>query len=130
MGLSDNRVGATIAVSDMDQARGFYEGKLGLTPGGMEGPHGVLYQCGEGSTLLVYHSPEHAGKATATVATWEVPDLDRTVDELAANGVTFERYEGFEGDERAIHPAGEDGAGRIAWFKDPEGNTIAVGQFD
>jgi catechol 2,3-dioxygenase-like lactoylglutathione lyase family enzyme len=124
VGLSDNKVGATIAVSDMDRARGFYEGKLGLTPGGMEGPHGVLYQCGEGSMLLVYHSPEHAGKATATVATWEVPDLDRTVDELAANGVEFERYEGFEQDEKGI--ARDPRGPAIAWFKDPAGNILAV----
>ena len=128
MGLSDSRVGATIAVSDMDEAKGFYEGKLGLTPGPMNGPHGVVYECGEDTTLFVYHSPEHAGKATATIATWEVPNIEGTVDELAAKGVMFERYEGFEGDERGIHSAG--GAGRIAWFKDPEGNTIAVGQFD
>ena len=128
MGLSDHRVGATIAVSDMDGAKGFYEGKLGLTPGPMDEPQGVVYECGGGSTLFVYHSPKHAGKATATIATWEVPDLDQTVDELAARGVVFERYEEFEGDERGIHTVGDEG--RVAWFKDPEGNTIAVSQFD
>ena len=95
MALSDHRVGATVAVSDMEQARSL--------------------------------SPEHAGKATATVATWEVPDIEATVEELASNDVVFERYDEFEPDQRGIHSAG--GQGRIAWFKDPEGNTIAVGQF-
>ncbi len=57
-----------------------------------------------------------------------MPDLDQTVDELAAKGVVFERYEEFEGDERGIHAVGDEG--RVAWFKDPEGNTIAVSQFD
>jgi catechol 2,3-dioxygenase-like lactoylglutathione lyase family enzyme len=127
MGLADNRVGATIAVSDMQQAREFYEGKLGLSPGPMNEEAGVVYECGEGTSLLVYHSPEHAGKATATLATWEVPDIEATVDELVSKGVSFERYEGFEGDEKGIHSAGD--GGRVAWFKDPEGNTIAVGQF-
>ena len=127
MALSDHRVGATIAVSDMEQARSFYEGKLGLAPGPMDEDAGVVYECGGGTSLLVYHSPEHAGKATATVATWEVPDIEETVDELTAKGVVFERYEEFEGDERGIHSV--DDAGRVAWFKDPEGNTIAVSQF-
>jgi catechol 2,3-dioxygenase-like lactoylglutathione lyase family enzyme len=127
MGLSENRVGATIAVSDMEVARGFYEGKLGLAPGPMDQADGVLYRCGEGTSLLVYHSPDHAGGSTATLATWEVPDLERTVDELTAKGVSFARYEGLESDERGIHSAA--GQGRIAWCKDPEGNTIAIGQF-
>jgi catechol 2,3-dioxygenase-like lactoylglutathione lyase family enzyme len=127
MGLSEHRVGATIAVADMEKARGFYEGTLGLSPGPMNEEAGVVYECGDGTSLLVYHSPDHAGKATATLATWEVPDLDATADELAAKGVRFERYEGFEADERGIHAAGPNG--RVAWFKDPEGNTIAVGQF-
>lgn len=127
MSLSNNKVGATIAVSDMGRARQFYEGALGLSPGSMDEPEGVVYACGGGTELLVYHSPEHAGKATATVATWEVPDLERTVDDLTANGVVFERYEEpMRTDEKGICTIDQ---GRIAWFKDPEGNTIAVGQF-
>lgn len=128
MGLKDSKVGATIAVANMDKAKEFYEGKLGLEPGPMEEEAGVLYECGAGTELLVYLSPDHAGKSTATLATWEVEDIEATVDELAAKGVGFERYEGIEGaDERGIHPAGP--GGRIAWCKDPEGNTIAIGQF-
>jgi catechol 2,3-dioxygenase-like lactoylglutathione lyase family enzyme len=125
MSLSEHRVGATIAVSEMERARGFYEGRLGLTPGPMDEAEGVVYVCGEGTSLLVYRSPEHAGKATATLATWEVPDLEATVDELAANGVSFERYDQFPADERGIHSAGPV---RVAWLKDPEGNTIAVSE--
>jgi catechol 2,3-dioxygenase-like lactoylglutathione lyase family enzyme len=128
MSLSDSKVGATIAVSDMTQAKEFYEGKLGLSPGPMDEPHGVVYECGGDTTLFVYHSPEHAGKATATLATWEVPDLEAIVDELTANGVVFERYdEPMKTDEKGINSI--DNGGKIAWFKDPEGNTIAVGQF-
>jgi predicted enzyme related to lactoylglutathione lyase len=128
MGLKDDKVGATIAVADIGKAKEFYEGKLGLAPGAMDGDAGVIYRCGEGTSLLVYLSPEHAGSSTATLATWEVDDIEATVDELTGKGVSFERYEGIEGaDERGIHPAGP--GGRIAWCKDPEGNTIAIGQF-
>jgi catechol 2,3-dioxygenase-like lactoylglutathione lyase family enzyme len=125
MGLSEHRVGATIAVADMEEARAFYEGKLGLSPGAMDEEEGVVYPCGEGTTLLVYRSPEHAGKATATLATWEVPDLEATVEELAGAGIEFERYEQFPTDERGIHSLGPV---RVAWLKDPEGNTIAVSE--
>lgn len=127
MSLSESRVGATIAVSDMQQAREFYEGKLGLSPGPMNEDAGVVYECGDGTTLLVYLSPVHAGKATATVATWQVDDLEATVDELTAKGVTFEQYEEPQTDEKGINRFGDN---QIAWFKDPEGNVIAVGKFD
>lgn len=126
MSLSESRVGATIAVSDMSLARQFYEGTLGLSPGPMNEEEGVVYGCGKGTTLLVYHSPAHAGKATATVATWEVEDLEATVDELAARGVAFEQYDEPETDEKGINRFGDN---LVAWFKDPEGNVIAVGQF-
>jgi catechol 2,3-dioxygenase-like lactoylglutathione lyase family enzyme len=127
MSLSDHRVGATIAVADMSRTREFYEGRLGLSPGPMDEEGGVVYECGGGTTLLVYHSPEHAGRATATVATWEIPDLDQAVEELSSNGIAFEQYGApIETDERGIHSM--DGR-RVAWFKDPDGNTIAVGEF-
>jgi catechol 2,3-dioxygenase-like lactoylglutathione lyase family enzyme len=127
MSLSDSKVSATVAVSDLQRAKDFYEGKLGLTPsGGSEGAQVVTYACGEGSELLVYVS-EHAGKATATVATWEVSDLEQLVDELSGKGIEFEQYdEPLKTDERGIMRSEE---GIVAWFRDPDGNTIAVGQF-
>ena len=131
MSLSECRVGATIAVTDMSRARRFYEEVLGLVaettmPGEGEEPGGAVYACGGGSSLLVYVS-EHAGANQATVATWEVPDLAATVEELAGAGVEFESYgPPMETDERGIHSMDE---GQIAWFKDPDGNTIAVGEF-
>ncbi|HEY8082310.1 MAG TPA: VOC family protein [Solirubrobacterales bacterium] len=128
MALSEHRVGATIAVTDMSRARDFYESKLGLSAGDMDDPGGVVYECGEGTSLLVYSSPERAGKSEATLATWEVPDLDQIVEELTSKGVVFEQYEEpMKTDERGIHTME---AGSIAWFKDPDGNTIAVGRFN
>jgi catechol 2,3-dioxygenase-like lactoylglutathione lyase family enzyme len=126
--LSDSKVTATIAVSDLARAREFYEGKLGLTATSEEDEaQAVTYGCGAGTDLFVYRS-EHAGKATATVATWEVSGLERLVDELTAKGVEFEQYdEPMKTNEKGILRS--EGMGAVAWFKDPDGNTIAVGEF-
>lgn len=126
--LGDSKVTATVAVSDLGRAREFYEDKLGLAAsGGDEAAQVVTYGCGEGSELIVYAS-EHAGKATATVATWEVSGLEQLVDELTARGVEFERYdEPLKTDEKGILRS--EGMGAVAWFKDPDGNTIAIGEF-
>jgi catechol 2,3-dioxygenase-like lactoylglutathione lyase family enzyme len=68
----------------------------------------------------VYESPSHAGKTTATLATWYVTDLEDVVDELDSNGVTFERY---ADPEKGIHQLVD---GRVAWFSDPDGNVFAI----
>jgi catechol 2,3-dioxygenase-like lactoylglutathione lyase family enzyme len=92
MGLSRYKVVAGLAVSDMDRAREFYEGKLGLSVG-IDSGDNVAYRCGEGSMMHVYLSPEHAGGSTATLASWYVDDVEGVVDELASKGVAFERYD-------------------------------------
>jgi catechol 2,3-dioxygenase-like lactoylglutathione lyase family enzyme len=92
MGLSRYKVAAGLAVSDMDRAREFYEGKLGLSVA-IDSGDNVQYQCAEGSVIHVYLSPEHAGKSTATLAGWGVDDVEEVVDELVSKGVTFERYD-------------------------------------
>ena len=124
MKLSDFPVGATICVAAMDRARGFYEGKLELSIAQDMG-EAVLYGAGEGSSLLVYASPEHAGKATATVATWSVGDVEALVDELAAKGVEFASYgDPTPTNEKGIFK-GEVGP-TLAWMRDPDGNVIAL----
>ena len=127
MGLGEYKVAAGLAVSDMDRAREFYEGKLGL-PVGIDSGDNLQYLCGEGTVIHVYLSPEHAGKSTATMAGWGVDDVERVVAELTSKGVTFERYD--EGpiitDERGI--ATFEGGARVAYFKDPDGNTLSIAQ--
>ena len=127
MGLSSYKVSVSIAVADMARAEAFYEGKLGLLGVDDPGDGSHRYACGEGTSLHVYVSPAHAGKATATLATWYVPDLEQVVDELSANGVTFERYDDpqLRTDRRGIHSLS---SGKVAWFKDPDGNTFALEQ--
>src|SRR5436309_71138 len=92
MPLSNYRVGAAIAVSDMDRARDFYEDKLGFTAAGDDPDGGRTYECAGQTTLHVFPSPG-AGGSGATVAGWTVDDLEQVVDELNANRVTFEQYD-------------------------------------
>jgi catechol 2,3-dioxygenase-like lactoylglutathione lyase family enzyme len=126
MGLRDCRVSAQIAVSDMARAAEFYGGRLGLPAAGDQPGGGLAYLCGGGTVLHVYLAPAHAGKATATVARWDVDDLERVVGELTANGVVFESYDDpVRTDAKGIH---DSGYGRVAWFKDPDGNTFALEQ--
>jgi catechol 2,3-dioxygenase-like lactoylglutathione lyase family enzyme len=126
MGLESCRVEAIVAVSDMAKAREFYEGKLGL-PGGPEaGDGGITYHCADGTAIHVYPSPDNAGKSDATLAAWGTDDLEGIVDELSANGVEFEQYDvdPIKTNEKGIAEIDGD---KIAWFKDPDGNTLAVG---
>lgn len=127
MSLSKYKVAAGIAVSDMERAREFYEGKLGLTVG-IDSGDNVQYQCGEGSVMHVYLSPDHAGKSTATLAGWGVDNVERVVEDLTSKGVVFERYD--EGpiitDEKGI--ATFDGDAKVAYFRDPDSNTLSIAQ--
>ena len=124
MRLNEGRVEAVAAVSDLATAREFYEQKLGL-PLGVEEDGGVRYPCADGTALFIYLSPENAGSSRATVAGWFVDDLDQTVDELAARGVTFEQYDqpGIKTNDRGVF---DNGRLRAAWVSDPDGNTIAL----
>jgi catechol 2,3-dioxygenase-like lactoylglutathione lyase family enzyme len=125
MSLANHRVGAVIAVSDLDRAKDFYEGKLGLSPTGDDPSEMVTYECGGGTGISVYASSEHAGKVTATMAAWVVDDLEKEVAELASKGVTPEQYDQPEikTDERGISEAG---GGKVAWIRDADGNTFAI----
>jgi len=131
MGLSDHRLNAFIAVTDMGRAADFYEGKLDLTVVRTDPDGSKVYASGGVESLVVYPSPDHAGQSTATLVTWYVDDVQAVVDELTSNGVTFERYEGvlesgfdYSTDEKGISPRA--GGGKVAWFKDPDGNLFSL----
>lgn len=114
-----------IAVTDMARAREFYEGGLGLSNGEEKSDGGIRYRCGAGSELHVYPSPGNAGKSGATLVGFDVDDVERTVDELAAKGVTFEQYDTgmIKTDEKGIARIGDVIS---AWVKDPDGNVISI----
>jgi catechol 2,3-dioxygenase-like lactoylglutathione lyase family enzyme len=123
--LGSHLVRPSVAVGDIARATEFYEGKLGLHPTEAQADDSRIYACGGGTSLHVYESPTGADRGAATAATWYVPDLDTVVDELTSNGVTFERYDdpALQADEKSIHELDD---GRVAWFRDPYGNTFAI----
>src|SRR5687767_12070286 len=112
--LGDADVMATIAVKDLETAKRFYEGTLGLEPTKDQEEGSLSYKSGD-SVLFVYPS-QYAGTNQATAATWEVGDkVDAIVEKLKAKGVTFEHYDlpdtTRQGD---VHVAGKT---RVAWLK-------------
>ena len=128
MPLSTYHLRTSVAVSDIQKAVAFYEGKLGLPllqsgPSARIADGSRIYASGGGPALNVYQSVT-AGKTSATLATWYVDDLDQIVDELTSSGVEFPRYDQFEHDAKGI--TARAGGGRIAWFQDPDGNTFAL----
>jgi catechol 2,3-dioxygenase-like lactoylglutathione lyase family enzyme len=121
--FAETKAFSSFAVDDLAQAREFYAGTLGLNVSSpIEEMLLSLNLAGERSTML-YLKPDFV-PATYTVLNFEVDDLETTVDELAARGVEFERYEGAEQDEKGIARGG--GGPPIAWFKDPAGNILSV----
>jgi len=119
--LANTKAFSGFAVDDLDRAERFYGGTLGLKT---SEEHGLLtlHLAGDRNTL-VYPKPDHT-PATYTILNFPVDDIDATVDELVERGVRFERYEGFEQDEKGI--ARDMGGPPIAWFKDPAGNILSV----
>jgi catechol 2,3-dioxygenase-like lactoylglutathione lyase family enzyme len=109
------------AVDDVEKAREFYEGTLGLKVSEENGLL-TLHLAGDRGTL-VYPKPDFT-PATYTILNFPVPDIDNAVDELTSRGVRFERYDGFEQDEKGIGRF--TGGPPIAWFRDPAGNIMAV----
>jgi catechol 2,3-dioxygenase-like lactoylglutathione lyase family enzyme len=108
------------AVDDVQKAREFYGETLGLKTSEEYGLL-TLHLAGDRPTL-VYPKPDHT-PANYTILNFPVDDIDRAVDDLAARGVRFERYDGFEQDEKGIS---RDEGPYIAWFKDPAGNVLSV----
>ena len=121
--LGDKTAVATLAVKDMEAAKKFYEGTLGLSKEReMPQDSGVLYKSG-GSSVFVYPS-EFAGTNKATAVAWGVGnDLDKIVADLKAKGVTFEQFDNLPGVTRQgdVHIMGDM---RAVWFKDPDGNIL------
>ena len=108
------------AVDDLEAARAFYEETLGLKTSEQYGLL-ALHLAGDRDTM-VYPKPDFE-PATYTILNFSVDDIDEAVDGLAARGVSFERYDGFEQDEKGV----SRGEGpNIAWFKDPAGNILSV----
>jgi catechol 2,3-dioxygenase-like lactoylglutathione lyase family enzyme len=111
-----------IPASDIARARKFYEEKVGLVPREETGG-GVAYECGDRSWIFLYPSAG-AGTSKASQAFWQVDDLETEVAELTARGVVFEEYDmpGI----KTVNGIVIAGGAKAAWFKDSEGNILAV----
>ena len=114
---------ATIGVKDTKKAKAFYEGVLGLKHDGPERPGVLTYKSG-GSKLFVYES-KYAGTNKATAATWAFDeDVEAEVEALKKKGVRFEHYDLPETTRKGdVHVSGDM---KAAWFKDPDGNILAL----
>jgi catechol 2,3-dioxygenase-like lactoylglutathione lyase family enzyme len=106
--------------NDIPACKAFYADTLGLEVSEENGQ--LMLDLAGGGQVLIYPKDNHV-PATYTVLNFKVDDIDAAVDGLVAAGVTMERYEGFDQDERGIM---RDFGPAIAWFTDPAGNIIAV----
>jgi len=123
--LDENKAYSGFAVDDLGKAKEFYGDTLGLkvTERDVGQPEPILELHLGGRQVLIYPKPDFT-PATYTILNFPVDDVTGTVDELAAKGIAFERYDGFDQDEKGIDRSGP--AGGIGWFKDPAGNILAV----
>jgi len=122
--LTDAPVIPTLPVVDLQRAISFYKDKLGLAvEQAMKGA--TIIRCGEGTKLFLYQRAQT--KADNTAAGFSVKDIEKTIKELKDKGVVFEQYDlpGLKTNEDGI---ADDGSTKSAWFKDTEGNILAINQ--
>jgi catechol 2,3-dioxygenase-like lactoylglutathione lyase family enzyme len=127
--LTDRPIHTALPATDLERAKRFYAEKLGLTPE-TELPDlrdGLFYRCGEGTRFLVFPSP-NATSGTHTQMTWRTNDIEAEVAALKARGVIFEEYDTPE--VKTLNSVATIGQSKGAWFRDSEGNLLALGQFD
>ena len=122
--LRDAQIVPYIPVKDVERARKFYEEKLGFTPKELYAG-GAVYTSANVSWFFMYPTP-NAGTSKASQAFWTVPDVKKEVAELKARGVVFEEYDTPQ--MKTVDGIFTGGGAMTAWFKDTEGNILAVSQ--
>ncbi len=122
--LENSKAYSGFAVDDIEKAKEFYDKTLSLDVSVLDEENGLLQlDLGGDRPVLIYAKPDFT-PATYTILNFPVEDVEKTVDELTARGVEFERYDGFDQDEKGI--ARDGGGPTIAWFTDPAGNILSV----
>jgi catechol 2,3-dioxygenase-like lactoylglutathione lyase family enzyme len=122
--LADSPIHAALPAADLERARRFYAEKLGLTPE-TELPDGLFYRCA-GTRFLLY--PSHGtASGTHTQMTWHTDDIDAEVSALKARGVVFDEIDTPQ--LKTVNSVATIDQSKGAWFKDSEGNVLALGQF-
>jgi catechol 2,3-dioxygenase-like lactoylglutathione lyase family enzyme len=113
-----------IPTIDADRARKFYVDKLGLT---FVSDDQFAVVIRSNTTDIRITRMEAFNPAPYTILGWKVPSISAAVQELTAAGVTFERYPFLEQDASGVWNA-PDGAAKVAWFKDPDGNVLSLSE--
>jgi predicted enzyme related to lactoylglutathione lyase len=121
--LENSKAYSGFAVPDLEKALEFYGETLGLKTSVLDEENLIQIDLPGDRPVLVYKKPDFT-PATYTILNFPVEDVETTVGQLSAKGITFERYDGFEQDEKGIDRNGPGGG--IAWFTDPAGNILAV----
>ncbi len=123
--LKDSKAFSGFSVKDTEEAKDFYQNILGLEIG-QEMMGMFELKLATGGSVMIYPKDDHQ-PATYTVLNFPVADIDEIVDRLTEVGILFERYEGFEQDEKGIsRSSGPEKGPSIAWFKDPSGNILSI----
>ena len=124
--IASNRISAVLVSTDLERSRAFYENKVGLKVSPETIKNHLLFECGGGTTLLVYGRGTPNLVDHTQVRFWTA-DVAADVRELGERGILFEEYD-FPTFKTVDHIVTSPGIGRSAWFKDPDGNTIALFQ--
>jgi predicted enzyme related to lactoylglutathione lyase len=124
--MEAQRISAVLCSGDLGQSQAFYEQVVGLTLSPETIPNHLLFECGDGTTLLVYGRPA-PNKADHTQVRFWTTDVEGDVRELESHGAVFEDYD-FPTLKTVDHVATTPGIGKSAWFKDPDGNTLSLFQ--
>src|SRR5438067_10768708 len=121
--LANNRISAVLVSTDLDRSRQFFESKVGLTLSPETIKNHLVFECGDGTSLLIYGRPSGNKADHTQVRSWST-DIDKDVAELAERAVVLEEYD-TEAFKTVDHIATSAGIARSAWLTAPAGNTIA-----
>ena len=124
--LANRKISAVLCSTDLERSRRFYEETVGLTVSLGTIPNHLLFEANGGATLLVYGRPSPTRADHTQVRFW-TEDVEGDAAALRSRGVAFEEYD-FPALRTVDGVATTAGIGRSAWFKDPDGNTIALFQ--
>jgi len=124
--IGNNRVSAVIVSTNLERSQDFYEHKVGLKLSSETIKNHLLFNCGNGTSVLIYGRGKGNSADHTQVRFWST-DVGKDVAELVGRGIVFEEYD-MGAFKTVDHVVTTPGVGRSAWFKDPDGNTIAIFQ--
>ncbi len=124
--IANHRISAVLCSSDLGKTQDFFETKVGLTLSPETIKNHLIFECGDGTTLLIYGRPT-PNKADHTQVRFWTKDVAADVKELVDRGIVFDEFD-LGAFKTVDHVVTTPGIGKSAWFKDPDGNTLALFQ--